>query len=273
VDASEPFSEPMWRGAEIATELRHEVTLIAEARFGRNGAKRQPRIPHELARPLQPEASNEIANRAPAAPMEFASDMHGVHVSSLGELSQRHTVDERVVNALFHTPKPRRTPAAGGDATAAGVAEEVAHDRVERAIGAAVVFVAFLNQAAPKNGNQFTVQAACGGEAAGLLGEAGHQPRRQFNLQTRGRDADGVGVSVPCGKQSHVTWYAQVIVAADRLGKCTGRDDGQQRELVRMRLESQAGRQTTGEDVAAGHVHLLDRRACERLPARGHGPF
>lgn len=271
--ANEPCPEPTRRRAEIASELRHEVTLITEPRFGRDGSKRQTRIPHELAGSLKPEASNEIPDRAPEASMELASDMHRMDIGGTGEFGQRHTVDERVLNTLLHEPKPRRTPAAGCDVTSASVAEEIADDHVQRTVGAVIAAIDLLNQAAPKNWNQFTVKATCGRDAAGLLGDAGHQPWRQFNLQTRGRDADGVRVGVTCRKQSNITRYAHVIEPANGFRKSARRHHCQQREFVRMRLERQAGRQTTVEDVARGHTQFPDRRTGERLPSRGHEPF
>ena len=232
--ANEPFSEPAGRRAEIAPELRYEMTLITETSFGGNRSKRQTRIPHQFTGSLKPEASNEIPNRAAKASMELAGDVHRMDIGSVGELGQRHTLDKRVMNALVHEPQPRRSPAAGGDVTPAGVAEEITHDRVERASGAAVAFVEFLNQAAPENGNQFTVKAACGGDAAGLIGDAGHELWRQFNLETRRRGGYGVRVGVSCRKQSNITGNAYVIEPADRFSESTRCDHCQQRELVRM---------------------------------------
>lgn len=236
--AHKPFPEPAWRRAEIASELRDEVTLIAETSFGRDGSKRQTRIPHEFARSLKPETSNEVPDGASEAAMELASDVHRMDIGRVGEFGQRHTVDERVMNTLLHESKPRRTPAAGCDVTSASIAYEIAHDRVERTVGAAIASVDLLNQAAPKNGNQFTVKAACGGDVAGLLGDARHQLWRQFNLQTRGWDADGVRVGVTCRKQSNITRYAHVIEPANSFRKSARCDHCQQRELVCMRLES-----------------------------------
>lgn len=192
--SDEPAPEPPRRGPQIAPELRHEMTLVTEAGGRRDGSERQPRIPHQLAGSLKPQAPNVVTNRAPAAAMELPSDVHGMDAGSGSELGQRHAIDERVVDALLHEPKPRRAPPADGETASSGIAEEVTHDGVNRAPGTVVAVVDLLPQPAAENGRQLAVKAAGHGRSSGLVDNAVDQARRQLDLHT----ADGTPTVLVC---------------------------------------------------------------------------